>query len=452
MLYYYVFQGAGSHASSGTTHPPSFVAVAARGEWSIGKVLDVYFKFGLGGDQYLGRILAFLDPNLPEFSVLPPHWKDKKSPNVIAGLELNFPHLMKHRDTQHDPTGLLQLMLASLVFHSDWLNKQRANNPRHPFASIPILNDVDLLKALKEEVTLEPNKDVRKASGVPPHVEHAKALKEVLDVCTTMSERVEQFSDRLDASVASAIDKKVAVEGGLNMTIFREEVARLKMELVGEMKAVTFTRAPNPTINNEIVDVEVDGKFLYNRYVWDVPESFQFPSPVNRWDGWRMWLKGYVFILPSGKTCEIKPFRYLGTEDFASATNKNDFKTGWRPIFQKMMEAPGLNVPAADAEKIDNAVLKDSFDHATTYLRQQFSFLFQNENSTWNISTWSKKVGRSYVAKHGTQADILKLPPATRRNVKHFNRQPALPFKRRGFSKKAAVGTNKRVRAQLFSV
>ena len=47
-------KGSGLYASSATTNPPSFVAVAARG-----KILDVYFKFAMDGDQYLGRMLAF---------------------------------------------------------------------------------------------------------------------------------------------------------------------------------------------------------------------------------------------------------------------------------------------------------------------------------------------------------------------------------------------------------
>ena len=90
-----LFQGSesGGHASSGTTRPPSFVSVAARGEWSIGKVLNVYFKFGMGGDQYLGHILALLDPNKPEFfgpahaleGFIPSHHQ-ARSKNVLCSL------------------------------------------------------------------------------------------------------------------------------------------------------------------------------------------------------------------------------------------------------------------------------------------------------------------------------------------------------------------------------
>ena len=150
--------------------------------------------------------------------------------------------------------------------------------------------------------------------------------------------------------------------------------------------------------------------------------------------------------MPCGKSASIKPFRYLKTPDFQSRANKDDFKTGWRPIYQKMMEAPGLKIPA-DADEIDDAMLKSSFEHATKYLASEFSFLFENEkdNSTWVIGTWSRRIGRSWVTQHGNPADIAKLPKATKKNVKHLNRQSALPFKRRGVPKFSAVGSKKRL-------
>ena len=108
-------KGSGSYASSATTAPPLFVATAARGEWSIGKVLDVYFKFGAAGDQYLRRLLAFLDPSSSDFAVLPPHWKA-----VRRGLRVCFGGVLEaHRDESYNPSGFLLLLLASIVHHSD---------------------------------------------------------------------------------------------------------------------------------------------------------------------------------------------------------------------------------------------------------------------------------------------------------------------------------------------
>ena len=34
----------------------------------------------------------------------------------------------------------------------------------------------------------------------------------------------------------------------------------------------------------------------------------------------------------------------------------------------------------------------------------------------YTVGTWSKKIRRSYVAKHGTQSDIAQLAPSTSRN------------------------------------
>ena len=65
-------KGGSRHACVGTTCPPSLVSLALRGEWSMGKVFDIYFKFGEFGDQYLGKILCVLDPNDTSFACLPP--------------------------------------------------------------------------------------------------------------------------------------------------------------------------------------------------------------------------------------------------------------------------------------------------------------------------------------------------------------------------------------------
>jgi len=175
-------KGSGSHASSASTMPPSFVAVAARGEWSIGKILDVYFKFAMGGDQYLGRILALLDPNEDEFAVLPPHWKDPCHLTVMHAIKITFRNvLVNHGETSHDPTGLLSLLLASIVHHSSWLLAICSQFPDHPFHSIPILNEPELLHELKtNHLTMDPNDHVPIATGVPPSVKHAQALKKSL--------------------------------------------------------------------------------------------------------------------------------------------------------------------------------------------------------------------------------------------------------------------------------
>ena len=48
----------------------------------MGKVFDIYVKFGEIGDQYLGRVLAGLDPNSPDFSQVPPPYFKEGIENV----------------------------------------------------------------------------------------------------------------------------------------------------------------------------------------------------------------------------------------------------------------------------------------------------------------------------------------------------------------------------------
>jgi hypothetical protein len=67
-------KGSAAHVSCATTAPPPIALIANRGDWSLGKVLDVYWQFAEVGNAYLGCCLCGLDPNHSTFYVLPPHW------------------------------------------------------------------------------------------------------------------------------------------------------------------------------------------------------------------------------------------------------------------------------------------------------------------------------------------------------------------------------------------
>jgi hypothetical protein len=83
-------KGSGTHASSATTCPPLFTSIAARGKWSMGKVLDVYFQFAASGDHYLGQLLSLKDPNSVDFDTPCPQWIDPSHPAVMQALELTL--------------------------------------------------------------------------------------------------------------------------------------------------------------------------------------------------------------------------------------------------------------------------------------------------------------------------------------------------------------------------
>ena len=103
-------KGSGTHAASATTCPPLFTLIACRGEWSTGKILDIYFQFAAGGNYYLGQLLSLKDPNTVEFSFPCPQWKDTNAPIVFEAIQLTFGKvLLAHGETlhDHDPFGIL---------------------------------------------------------------------------------------------------------------------------------------------------------------------------------------------------------------------------------------------------------------------------------------------------------------------------------------------------------
>lgn len=49
-----------AHATSAITLSPRSTA-AYHGEWSMGKVFDIYYQLAAGGDKYLGQLLTHKD-------------------------------------------------------------------------------------------------------------------------------------------------------------------------------------------------------------------------------------------------------------------------------------------------------------------------------------------------------------------------------------------------------
>ena len=140
-------KGSASFASSGTTCAPSIPSICNRSEWSMGKVLDVYWHFCNEGNHYLGRVLCGLDPNNETFSTLPPHFTvtgDLMSdPDIALAMDIMYRPIMEaYKDqVKLDPTGLLLLLLVSIVYHLDWLISETRTQPGHPFTHLAVLNN-----------------------------------------------------------------------------------------------------------------------------------------------------------------------------------------------------------------------------------------------------------------------------------------------------------------------
>ena len=240
------------------------------------------------------------------------------------------------------------------------------------------MSTLELLRDLKELVTLETKGNVKCATGIPPHIQNASVAKRFC----------QQDGGSDDVAMPFA-------EGEA------ENVSVCNMNTQQEVR-VTYRNYSH------------HGKF------WNVPRDFSFPTAVRLDTGWKMWICG----LPGNETVDnsgnrqqapIRPFRKLKLNMLPNEIKKN-FNLHWRSIFSMMQAAPGVEVRETG---IDYHYLRTSFDAAKGYLKTRVSYVFENERlhpERWGISTWSQKIERSSIVKDGTEQDKANLPPESNRN------------------------------------
>lgn len=157
------------------------------GEWSLGKAFDLHLFLSESTDTYLGRILTDLDPLNKIFFSLTPHFSLEDpmgNEYVTKAMTMMYgPILECWAGTQVKPTSLLLWLLPSMVHHSDFLFEVIRSVPGHPFLSILLLQNLELLGCLKELATTKPTENMKTATGIPPHIHLAVMMKSVLDCC-----------------------------------------------------------------------------------------------------------------------------------------------------------------------------------------------------------------------------------------------------------------------------
>jgi hypothetical protein len=271
-------KGAATHAVSGTTASPSIPSIACQGEWSMGPVLDVYWHFASTGDHYLGRILAGLDPNAPDFGVLPPHWttSNPMGNDLIkrAMVMLYGPILAAYDGKLVNPAGLLLRCLPSLVFHSDALLEVMVRFPGHDFTKISILHDRELLDGLKKLVTTDSTPEVMTvATGIPPHVGTAQQLAKILDVMTELVCQFGKHGKNLMTAVEKALDTKAWESGHVTGSRLKQILGDFQSDSIKAVESrlegirVEFNRAIG-TGKRADSEVRSTGLAVVHFYVW----------------------------------------------------------------------------------------------------------------------------------------------------------------------------------------
>ena len=230
-------KGSATHATSGTTVPPPLTSVFFRGEWSMGVVQDIYWKFC--------QVMTCLDPNSTNFDALPPHFtQGLENTKISKAFDLCFKNVIRaiNENYMNNFTGFLLRCLASKVYHADNLLRVARSNPIHPFNSIAILNDGATLVELKSLVTIKKSSKISIATGVPPHVETLKNLDFVVKLLLEERSCRKKWEENFASTLTNTINE-FALDAG--------QITRPKMVEITEQ----HTRGLNEIFKDDMEDI-----------------------------------------------------------------------------------------------------------------------------------------------------------------------------------------------------
>ena len=302
-------KGAATCATSGTANAPSVPAIARRGEWSAGTVLDCCWHCSQTEDQHLGRVLTGLDPASSNFDCLPPHLNlDNPMANSHVERAMKITCGEEFLDEHPDFTRISLRCLAAIVHHKDSLTAQMHKVSGHDFNNITILHKHALLGELDKLVTIDPSTVIAVPAGIPPHVQTNRNLTTIIgDVCEVF-ELQKGTGPIIVESVNKALEDRAVTAGQPTMAALKglldEQVVVIKRIQKEGFKAIA--NAHNILIPDEDAgdsgfdgtngdgtngNNQVENKWLIEGAFRFVPPDFQFPSCVLD-QGIRCWFKG----------------------------------------------------------------------------------------------------------------------------------------------------------------
>jgi len=185
------------------------------------------------------------------------------------------------------------------------------------------LSNPELLRDLKELVTLEPKGQVRSATGIPPHIEHATMAKKILHLCEMTLLVVKDMATSVKEAFEEKAEENGQVLGERLKTMFEEhkknvaELINSKLSELRESFPIALAQEQDVGGNDDTMPFaegdddevlveqpnQVPTQVIYQTYMhggwhWHVPKDFAFPTGVRLDTGWKMWIVG----LPGNET------------------------------------------------------------------------------------------------------------------------------------------------------
>eukprot|EP00834_Sanchytrium_tribonematis_P007109 NODE_596_length_5578_cov_0.509400.p1 type:complete len:695 gc:universal NODE_596_length_5578_cov_0.509400:1476-3560(+) len=326
-------KGANTFCSSGSTAGPQSAAIKLRGGWTLGGSQDIYTQYQESGDRYVGRFLSGLPNYNQEFAMLPPAFDDIITSNDIKdSIQFTFSNI------QSSQIHLAEYLLASLVYHSDYIFATFAQN--HLLFNNPLFKDPERMSFLKEHVHVHNFSSSRlSATGIPPFASilyQLSGLKTAVDALEptikdvtkdTINGIVEELEHR-------SVQMNVVTYDGLNARL--HDVVNTAIRAALDDSGIGNNAQNNATI--EPVEPVNNGYTIYshNNRLNMLPENYKIPSTS---------VPNVLHLFYYGDLrTKIPPLRLVTPEDFNIRNNRKRFSDLKRLVFKVIV--PSDNIPS----------------------------------------------------------------------------------------------------------
>ena len=139
-----------------------YVALMLRAGWSL-NVQDAYLKLSQGGDCLVGRQLAGLPTDRPDFCTMPPRFKPDADKDLIDDcIDQTFAALLQHNPMCVTLRPVLRVLLPSMLYARTHLRDDH-QTIRTKHASLPLFDEK--YDALVQQVWVPRYSDLHKLSA-----------------------------------------------------------------------------------------------------------------------------------------------------------------------------------------------------------------------------------------------------------------------------------------------
>lgn len=348
-----VRKGAASYCAT-MVAGPSVVDVYLRAGWSLGNVPDLHNFTGGGGDRFTGRVVCGLTNTDQTFGTLPPHFEDGFLENTSVDDWTSI--LPAYRTYPSSFIPALPFLLASLVYHEDWLKKKLCHG--HPLFSSLLFSSAAIGKYRGHCHTgiAKSNRSTLVATGIPPHL----CMTLQLNTLTTQMElnrrTIVNECNQLPQKLADSLLSKI--EGSRAVPITLDTLTNTIGTMLGQLEErIKKDRKPHNTL--ELVSQPTSSLqlFLRNGKESMVPEGWKLPMNSDIKNIWHLWYFGH-------RQDRIRPYRYLRCYDFSLRVERVHLSKIKRVITEigKSARESGVLGEGVEIESLDERQSSDLFD------------------------------------------------------------------------------------------